>query len=175
MAEVALPRSERRPPCLARADFQIVPLRGLPIVAAVAVALIARDRRQQASWALEFFHVRHGALWTGHRPVPRARAGPHPRAPAISARVEMTTRADAEGAPRQARRSSTATLAAGWQLPAATGHDQRRHADHGWIVASYIVVGVMAVIALGLLEPANVAVLFELKKPPPEPGVIERL
>ena len=34
---------------------------------------------------------------------------------------------------------------------------------HGWIVASFIVVGVMAIIALGLLEPANIAVLFELR------------
>ena len=43
------------------------------------------------------------------------------------------------------------------------------------MVASYIVVGVMAVIALGLLEPANIAVLVELKKPQPNPQVIERL
>jgi len=43
------------------------------------------------------------------------------------------------------------------------------------LVASYVVVGVMAVIALGLLEPANVAVLFELKKPRPDPTVIQRL
>jgi hypothetical protein len=42
-------------------------------------------------------------------------------------------------------------------------------------VASYIVVGIMAVIALGLLEPANVAVLVELKKPQPRPQVIEHL
>jgi hypothetical protein len=42
-------------------------------------------------------------------------------------------------------------------------------------VASFIVVGIMAVIALGLLEPANIAVLFELKKPRPNPEVIERL
>jgi hypothetical protein len=47
--------------------------------------------------------------------------------------------------------------------------------NHGWVVASYIVVGVMAVIALGLLEPANIAVLVELKKPRPKPQVIERL
>jgi hypothetical protein len=33
----------------------------------------------------------------------------------------------------------------------------------------------MAVIALGLLEPANIAVLFELRKPRPNPAVIERL
>ena len=46
---------------------------------------------------------------------------------------------------------------------------------HGWVVASYIIVGVMAVLALGLLEPANIAVLVELKKPRPNPAVIERL
>jgi hypothetical protein len=33
----------------------------------------------------------------------------------------------------------------------------------------------MAVIALGLLEPANVAVLFELRKPRPNPEVIGHL
>jgi len=33
----------------------------------------------------------------------------------------------------------------------------------------------MAVIALGLLEPANIAVLIELKKPRPRPDVIEKL
>ena len=38
-----------------------------------------------------------------------------------------------------------------------------------------IVVGVMAIVALGLLEPANIAVLVELKKPRPNPQVIERL
>jgi hypothetical protein len=34
---------------------------------------------------------------------------------------------------------------------------------------------VMSVVALGLLEPANIAVLVELKKPRPNPAVIERL
>jgi hypothetical protein len=33
----------------------------------------------------------------------------------------------------------------------------------------------MAVIALAVLEPANVAVLFELKKPRPDPAIIGRL
>ncbi len=33
----------------------------------------------------------------------------------------------------------------------------------------------MAVVALGLLEPAYIAVLIELKKPTPRPEVIERL
>jgi hypothetical protein len=42
-------------------------------------------------------------------------------------------------------------------------------------VASFIVVGAMAVIALGLLEPANIAVLVELKKPRPNGEVIDQL
>jgi hypothetical protein len=69
----------------------------------------------------------------------------------------------------------TVTLAAGWQLGTFLGTVTSAYPDHGWLVASYIVVGVMAIIALGLLEPANVAVLIELKKPQPNPLVIERL
>ena len=69
----------------------------------------------------------------------------------------------------------TATLAGGWQLGHLLGTTNSAYYHHGWIVASYIVVGCMAVIALGLLEPANIAVLFELKKPKPNPAVIEHL
>jgi hypothetical protein len=69
----------------------------------------------------------------------------------------------------------TITLAAGWQLGHKLGTIDSSYYNHSWIVASYIIVGVMAVIALGLLEPANIAVLIELKKPRPNPEVIERL
>ena len=69
----------------------------------------------------------------------------------------------------------TMTLAAGWQLGVREGTVLTSYHLHGWVVASFIVVGVTAVIALGLLEPANVAVLFELKKPKPNPEVIEKL
>ena len=67
------------------------------------------------------------------------------------------------------------TLAAGWQLATKTGTNLTSYPQHGWVVASFIVVGVMSVLALGLLEPANIAVLVELKKPRPRPEVIERL
>jgi hypothetical protein len=69
----------------------------------------------------------------------------------------------------------TCTLAAGWQLGHLMGTVDSSYANHDWVVASYIIVGIMAVIALGLLEPANVAVLIELKKPRPNPTVIQRL
>jgi hypothetical protein len=69
----------------------------------------------------------------------------------------------------------TLTLAAGWQLSTNLGTNLTAFPNHDWVVASMIVVGVMAVIALGLLEPANIAVLIELKKPRPNPEVIEKL
>ena len=69
----------------------------------------------------------------------------------------------------------TLTLAAGWQLSTKLGTNLTAFPNHDWVVASMIVVGVMAVIALGLLEPANIAVLIELKKPRPNPEVIEKL
>ena len=43
------------------------------------------------------------------------------------------------------------------------------------LVASMVVVGIMAVVALGILEPANISVLFEMKKEQPDVDVIEHL
>jgi hypothetical protein len=47
--------------------------------------------------------------------------------------------------------------------------------QHWWIVASFIVVGVMAIIAYVVLEPANISVLLELRKPEPNGLLIGRL
>ncbi|HEY7294580.1 MAG TPA: hypothetical protein VH916_06035, partial [Dehalococcoidia bacterium] len=46
---------------------------------------------------------------------------------------------------------------------------------HAWVVASFVLVGIMAVIAIGILEPANLAVLFELRKPKPNGLLIGKL
>jgi hypothetical protein len=67
------------------------------------------------------------------------------------------------------------TLASGFQLALGLGNLDAGSVNHGWLVASFIVVGVMATIALGVLEPANIAVLFEMKKPRPDGQVIARL
>ena len=66
----------------------------------------------------------------------------------IPARVEFTTRL----MPKMVLIMPTlvtVTLAAGWQLGDPARHRAVQLHLHGWIVASYIVVGVMAVIALG--------------------------
>ncbi|HEY7619402.1 MAG TPA: hypothetical protein VH834_06485 [Solirubrobacteraceae bacterium] len=175
MAEVAVPApigagTAEAPP---RPDFQIVPLKGLPIVGVVLIALIAAIASNKL-WALEFFHVAAGALWTGIDLFLGLVLGPILGRLSIPARVELTTRL----MPKVLLIMPTlvtATLASGWQLGRYLGTILSDYPNHGWIVASYIVVGVMAVIALGLLEPANVAVLFELKKPRPNPVIIGRL
>ena len=162
--------AELAPP---RPDFQIVPRAGLPIVAVVLALLIVGIAVNEL-WPLTFLHVVGGAAWTVIDLFLGFVLGPIIGRMSIPARVEFTTRL----MPKMVLIMPTVvtvTLAAGWQLATKLGNTQTSYALHGWIVASYIVVGIMAVIALGLLEPANIAVLVEMKKPRPNPEVIERL
>src|SRR4051794_18434791 len=154
-------------------EFQIVPRKGLPIAGAAIVALVVviatNDR-----WALEFMHVVFGAGWTIVDLFVGLLLGPILGSLSVPARIEFTTRF----MPKMVLLMPTIvsiTLAAGWQLGTKMGTVYSNYPTHGWIVASYIVVGIMAVIALGLLEPANIGVLVELKKPRPNPAVIEKL
>jgi hypothetical protein len=173
MADIAIPAPAAAHDAPPRPDFEIVPRRGLPIVAGVLIALIAGIATNKL-WALEFFHVAGGALWTAFDLFLGLVLGPILGRLSIPARIEMTTRL----MPKMLLIMPTlvtVTLASGWQLGRVLGTVDSGYANHSWIVASYIVVGVMAVIALAVLEPANVAVLFELKKPRPNPAVIEAL
>ncbi len=161
------------PAALERPDFQIVPRAGLPIVAVVLALLIAGIAVNEL-WPLEFLHVVGGAAWTVIDLFLGFVLGPIMGKMSVPARIEFTTRL----MPKMVLIMPTVvtvTLAAGWQLSTHLGTNQTSYALHGWVVASFIVVGVMAVIALGLLEPANIAVLTELKKPQPNPAIIERL
>jgi hypothetical protein len=163
----APPAAQQRP------DFQIVPRAGLPIVALVVGLLIAAIAANKL-WPLVFFHVVGGAAWTIIDLFMGFVLGPIIGKMSVPARVEFTTRL----MPKMVLIMPTVvivTLAAGWQLSTYLGTNLTSYTLHGWVVASFIVVGVMAVIALGLLEPANIAVLTELKKPQPNPAVIERL
>lgn len=160
-------------PAFERPEFAIVPLKGLPIVAVVFVALIVAIAVNDL-WPLVFLHVAFGAAWTIIDLFLGFVIGPIMGRMSIPARTELVTRL----MPKMLLIMPTvvtATLAAGWQLGVKMGTVDSAYYLHGWIVASYIVVGVMAVIALGLLEPANVAVLTELKKQRPNPAVIEKL
>jgi hypothetical protein len=172
MTDLALPAAPAHA-APAVPDFEIVPRKGLPIVAVVFAALVVAILANEL-WPLEFMHVVFGAAWTIIDLFLGLVLGPIIGRMSIPARIEFTTRL----MPKMVLIMPTivtVTLAAGWQLGHLLGTVDSSYPLHGWIVASYIVVGCMAVIALGLLEPANIAVLYELKKPRPNPEVIERL
>ncbi len=157
----------------APAGFSIVPLRGLPVVAVVLVALVVSIATNRL-WALDFFHVVGGGLWTGIDLFVGLVIGPILGRLSVAARIEFATRF----MPKMLLIMPTlvaVTLAAGWQLARHLGNLSAHYPHHGWLVASYVVVALMAVIALGLLEPANVAVLFELKKPRPNGELVGKL
>jgi hypothetical protein len=156
-----------------RPDFQIVPRVGLAIVAlvlALTVVAIAVNKE----WPLNFLHVSFGAAWTVIDLFVGLVLGPILGRLSVPARIELTTKL----MPKMVLIMPTVvtvTLAAGWQLATKLGTVVSTSHVHGWVVASFIVVGAMAVIALGINEPANIAVLVELKKRRPRPEVIERL
>jgi hypothetical protein len=154
-------------------EFSIVPVRGIPIAAALLVGLIVAIGTNNL-WALTFFHVGAGGLWTGIDLFLGLIIGPIIGRMSVPSRIEFTVRF----MPKMVVIMPTLvamTLGAGFQLARHLGNLDASYPHHGWLVASYVIVGVMAVIALGLLEPANIAVLFELKKPRPNPLRIGRL
>ncbi|MGB9113477.1 MAG: hypothetical protein WCF24_12225 [Acidimicrobiales bacterium] len=156
-----------------RADFQIVPVRAIPVVVVALAGLVAAIATNRL-WALDFFHVVGGGLWTAIDLFLGFIIGPILGQMSIPARAEFSKRL----MPKMVLLMPTlviATLAAGWQLARHEGTILSTSPVHGWVVASMIVVGVMAVIAIGLLEPANLAVLFELRKPEPNGELIGRL
>jgi hypothetical protein len=154
-------------------EFQIVPLRGLPIVAVVLIGLVV-SIATNGLWGIDFFHVVGGGAWTTLDLFLGFVLGPIIGRMSIPARAEFTK----WFMPKMVLIMPTlviCTLTAGWQVARHEGYLVTGNSHHGWIVASFIVVAVMAVVALGVLEPANIAVLFEMKKPRPNGEIIGRL
>ncbi len=171
------------PPDLAAADgapagrtlppATIVPLKGIPI-AAVAIAGLVAAIAGNWLWALDFFHVASGALWTSIDLFLGFVIGPILGRLPVNARMEFTARF----MPKMVLLMPTLvtlTLGAGWQLARHLGNLSATYPNHPWLIASFVVVGVMAVIAIGILEPANLVVLFEMRKPQPNGELIGRM
>ncbi|MGO9198188.1 MAG: hypothetical protein ACLQK4_13805 [Acidimicrobiales bacterium] len=151
----------------------VVPVKGLPIVAVVIGGLIASIAGNW-HWAIDFYHVVGGGLWTGIDLFVGLVVGP------ILGRLSPPARAEfsARFMPKMVLLMPTLvtmTLASGWQLADNLGNLVVPYPKHWWIVASMIVVAVMAIVALGLLEPANLGVLFEMRKAEPDVALIQRL
>ncbi len=153
--------------------LQVVPVRGIPIAAAALVALVIAVASRRL-WALEFFHVAAGGLWTAIDLFVGFIVGPTIARLPIPGRVAFAKRF----MPKMVLLMPTLvviTLTAGWELANQLGRLGSDYLYHGWLVASYVVVGVLALVAIGLLEPANLAVLFELRKAQPDGALVGRL
>ena len=153
--------------------IQIVPMRGLPIVAVVLAGLVVAIATNKL-WPLTFYHVVGGGLWTALDLFLGLVIGPILAKMSIQARMEFSARF----MPKMLLIMPTLvtmTLASGWQLARLVGNLEVAYPKHWWLTASFIVVGVMAVIAIGILEPANLAVLFEMRKPQPNGELIGKL
>ena len=151
----------------------VLPLRAFPLVGVVLAGLVVAIAGDWP-WALTFYHVVGGAMWTSIDLFVGFVVGPILRTMPVPARVEFTKRF----MPMMLVLMPTLvtmTLGAGFQLARQSGHLSTSDPRHAWVVASMCVVGVMAVVALALLSPANLAVLFELRKPQPDPLVIGAL
>jgi hypothetical protein len=171
VAEIAEPTiALGPPPAQARPEFSIVPLAGIPVVL-VALAGLVYAIETNSLWGLTFYHIVGGGLWTGVDLFVGFILGPIIGRMSIPARVEFSTRF----MPKMLLLMPTLvtmTLASGFQLARYVGNLEANAPNHNWLVASYIVVGIMAIVAIGVLEPANLTVLFELKKPQPNGQLI---
>lgn len=156
-----------------RARIQVVPLRALPVVG-LAVVFVALSIGFNWQWGLMFNHVVGGGLWTGIDLFVGLVVGPILGRLSVPARAEFSARF----MPKMVVIMPTVvmmTLATGFQVARDAGNLAVGSPNHAWLIASFCVVGVMAVIALGILEPANIAVLFEMNKPVPNGELIGRL
>jgi hypothetical protein len=170
--DVTAPPGHAGPP-LDRPKIQVVPLKGLPI-AAVVVIFVAVTVIGNWKWGLIFCHVVGGGLWTGIDLFVGFVIGPILGRLSIPARAEFSARF----MPKMVIIMPTVvtmTLATGFQVARKIGNLSTTNPNHAWLIVSFCVVGVMAVIALGILEPANIAVLFEMNKPVPNGERIQRL
>jgi hypothetical protein len=151
----------------------VLPLRAFPLIGVVLAGLVVAIAGNWA-WALTFYHVVGGAMWTSIDLFVGFVIGPILRLLPVPARIEFTKRF----MPKMLvimPTLVTMTLGAGFQLARQSGHLNSSDPRHAWVVASMAVVGVMAIVALALLSPANLAVVFELRKPQPNPLVVAGL
>ena len=151
-----------------------VPLWGVAVAGAVIVALIVTIASNSV-FGLDFFHVFAGALWISTDLLMGFIIGPIMNRLDIPARMVfakklMTTMMVVMPV------VVICTLTAGWQLALVDNLFTSPYSpQHGWILAALIVVALLAILAYTFLEPANIVVLMELRKPEPNGLLIGRM
>lgn len=151
-----------------------VPLWGLAadalVIAALTVAIVEGSR----FW-LNFFHVFFGALWISTDLLMGFVIGPIMNRMEIPARMVFAKNLMTKMLVIMPT-AVICTVAAGWQLALINGFFSYPYGPrHAWILASLIVVAILSVLAYTFLEPANIVVLLELRKPQPNGPLIGKM
>jgi len=111
---------------------QVVPVAGLPVVALALAGLVAAVASNKL-WALDFFHVVGGGLWTGIDLFVGFIVGPIIGRLPVPARIAFSVRF----MPKMVLLMPTlviVTLVAGWQLARFDGTILTSYSHHGWVV-----------------------------------------
>ncbi|HJU36186.1 MAG TPA: DUF4149 domain-containing protein [Gaiellaceae bacterium] len=166
MTTIAQPLPGARPSAL-------VPTR-LLTVPATALALLLAAIFSNALWPLDFLHVAGGGLWTGIDLFMGFVVGPIMRRLDPPVRGAVMRRLMPKMMVVMPTLALT-TMTAGWQLARKTGFLDTPYPRHWWLVASFVIVAVLALTAFAVLLPANVGVLLELRKEQPDGQRIQRL
>lgn len=159
---VALPRPE-----------PLIPTR-LLAVPATALALLLAAIFSNALWPLDFLHVAGGGLWTGIDLFMGFVVGPIMRRLDPPVRGAVMRRLMPKMMVVMPTLALT-TMTAGWQLARKLGVLDTPYPRHWWLVASFVIVAVLALTAFAVLLPANVGVLLELRREQPDGQRIQRL
>ena len=125
-------------------------------------------------WFLNFVHVFAGLLWTGTDLFMGFMLGP------ILRRLDLPARRAVIGGlmPRMLFYMPTlaiVTTTSGWYLARQMGFLEVPYPHYWWLIASYVIVGILTVQGFAILLPINLRVNFELQKEVPDPGKIQRL
>jgi hypothetical protein len=165
-AAVAEPIPDARP-------APLIPTRLLAIPGAAVVLLLAAIFSNRL-WPLDFLHVAAGGLWTGVDLFMGFVVGPVMRRLDPPVRGAVMRRLMPKMMVVMPTLALT-TMTAGWQLARKLGVLETPYPRHWWLVASFVIVAVLALTAFAVLLPANVGVLTELRKPQPDGQRIQTL
>ena len=140
----------------------------------VALTLLFIAIVSNSAWMLNGLHVFFGALWTGVDLFAGFVVGP------VLRRLEPPLRKAfmQRYMPRMLvlmPTLATLTLTAGFQVARKTGLLTVAYPRHWWLVASFLIVGVMATVAFAIMLPSNLQVLFEMRKAQPNGALIGSL
>jgi hypothetical protein len=151
----------------------LIPLPYLALPAS-ALALLLAAIFANSLWPLNLLHVAGGGLWTGIDLFMGFVIGPVMRRLDPPVRGAVMRRL----MPRMMVVMPTlalTTMTAGWQLARKLGVLDTPYPRHWWLVASFVIVAILALTAFAVLLPANVGVLLELRKEQPDGQRIARL